>query len=209
MKLGLTTFVHDYAYPAKSEPVWASRIERWTQLDAASFGLAEAYTRAREKMVTPPSAVFLASPTASNVTDLNFAASGARSPAKFVHTLPNIRSAVLLKLADWEGPMYCLQRDPRTVSTALIEAADLLRAGNPGPVWVASVFESSNRVLLGVLEKTSGASPFSVELSATANEPAKDPEILSWFSPGGTHHPPRLSLAPRWEIVKSADRGLA
>lgn len=197
----LTSFLHTYQFPAKSEPAWGSHVERWTQLDAASFGLAETFFQFRERLRARPTTVFLASPTASNTTDRHFVATGARSPAKFVHTLPNIRSAVLLKLAQTEGPMYCLQRDPHTVGTAIAEAADFLRGGSPGPVWIASVFESTSQAWLGILTTDDG--PWTLEFNPRpAPKPATDQEILEWLP---NDDAPRLALAPHWEIVKSSN----
>jgi hypothetical protein len=134
--IGLDWFHHEFSKP--QTPEWAERVERWYQLDAAAFALADTFWRHRESLGTRPEILLLASPSASNLTDHAFAVSEIVSPAKFVHTLPNIRGASLLQLMNWNGEVYCLQNDPQTVLTALSESIQMLRGG-AREVWIASV----------------------------------------------------------------------
>lgn len=121
----------NFEYPVKTEPEWAPQVERWYQLDAAAYGVTELYYRNRKKLPLP-GRIFLASPGASNHTDRQFA-QGAPSPSKFVHTLPNIRSAPLLQVMKWSGRVFCIQKDPETITSALLEAANV-----GGVSWVVS-----------------------------------------------------------------------
>jgi hypothetical protein len=124
-------------FPLRAAPEWSIEVERWYQLDGAAAALAELYWRERPALsAAHPAWIFLASPGASNLTDAQFTR-GAPSPAKFVHTLPNVRVAPLLALMKWSGPVFCAQRDPRTVLTALSEAFALSKS-SAEPVWIVS-----------------------------------------------------------------------
>lgn len=127
----VSQFSFTYEYPAKTQPEWAPQVERWYQLDAAAYGVTELFYRNREKLPLPAQ-IFLASPGASNHTDHQFA-TGAPSPSKFVHTLPNIRSAPLLQVMQWSGRVFCIQKDPETITAALQEASHVA-----GVSWVVS-----------------------------------------------------------------------
>lgn len=129
----LAHYSWEYKFPITMEPEWAGRVERWYQLDAPAYGLTEAYWRHRENLSIKPEWIFLASAGASNPTDAQFAQSPQASPAKFVHTLPNIRSAALLQVMNWSGPVLCVQAGARTLVSALAEA---LAVAGDKPVWV-------------------------------------------------------------------------
>jgi hypothetical protein len=118
--------IHDFAYPTKNEPIWKDSVERWYQLDAAAYGLCEVFTHSHVTDRRPPGLIVLASPGGSNHTDSLFIEGDAGSPAKFVHTLPNIRVSSLLQVMGWAGPALCLQNDPFSVSTAIAQATILL-----------------------------------------------------------------------------------
>ena len=135
----MTTKELEFAFPARAEPAWSPKVDRWYQLDAYAYGLAEAYEQWKGSLGgEKPSMIVLASPGASNETDRQFAQSGGTSPAKFVHTLPNVRSSSLCQVMGWAGPVLCLQRDPETLNHALTEAEALV--GDEFPVvWVLSV----------------------------------------------------------------------
>lgn len=152
---GLNWFREEIEYPAKSEPEWSSMVERWYQLDTPAYVLTETYWRLRDNLPVMPEWLLLASPGASNLTDAQFAASAAPSPAKFVHTLPNIRSASLLQVMRWSGKVLCLQNDPASLVSALREAICLV---DEGPVWIASVQGQGNR-FTGQLLTLGGDSP--------------------------------------------------
>jgi hypothetical protein len=133
----------EFDFPAKHEPRWSSKVERWYQLDAASYGLAQAYTEL--KFSEHPHMMILASSGASNETDFQFAQSGAQSPSKFVHTLPSVRGAPLMQLMGWFGPLLCLQNDPHTWEDGLQQAAEFSSETNP-LIWVLRVENlSTNR----------------------------------------------------------------
>lgn len=127
----------EHGFPARQEPEWKGRVDRWYQMDHAAYGLCEAYWAWKDRIGSAPSLILLASPGASNRTDRAFAETGATSPSRFVHTLPNIRSSPLCQVMGWNGPVLCLQKDPTTVQAALAEAAELVEAGWPS-VWVLS-----------------------------------------------------------------------
>lgn len=134
----MDTYRHELRFPVKDTPAWGAEVERWYQLDSASYVLADAYWKFREQLKTPPGWLILASPGASNHTDAQFAAAPP-SPAKFVHTLPNVRGVALLQLMRWPGQILCLQKDPDTVRFALEEAKQLAESEQT-EVWVASAY---------------------------------------------------------------------
>lgn len=128
-------FSYRYTYPAREEPGWKGLVDRWYQLDAQGYGLAQAFWQWKPRLGELPSMLILASPGASNETDRAFAASGASSPAKFTHTLPNVRSSPLCQVMGWSGPMLCLQLDPVTQIAALAHGAEWTGTEFPR-VWV-------------------------------------------------------------------------
>ncbi len=116
---------------------WQNRVERSHQLDEAAQILCATWWEKRYSMGPLPDWLILASPSASNWTDAHFVRSEMPSPSKFVHTLPNVRGAALLQLMNWHGPVLCIQNDPHTVHTALLEAT-MLAVSEKARVWVAS-----------------------------------------------------------------------
>ncbi|MBC7691975.1 MAG: hypothetical protein H7222_09405 [Methylotenera sp.] len=135
LKLFLKQLHFDYEFPAKSEPSWKSHVDRWYQLDAPAYGLVQAYSIWKDQLPILPAMILLASPGASNKTDRQFAKSGGISPAKFAHTLPNIRCSPLCQVMDWSGPVLSFHRDPHTLVLALREAFELLSPELPS-IWV-------------------------------------------------------------------------
>jgi hypothetical protein len=130
--------VYSYQFPSVQEPQWSHQVERWYQLDAYAYGLAQAYSELRAQFSQPPHFVFLASPEGSNRTDSQFVRAQAASPSKFVHTLPNIRGSSLCQVMQWNGPILCVQQDPSTQIAALREAADLL-SPSVHRIWIFGV----------------------------------------------------------------------
>jgi hypothetical protein len=110
----------EYGFPSPATPAWSGSVERWYQMDAMSFGLAEGAARWQD--VPRPDLVLLASPGGSMETDTAFVRAGATSPSRFVHTLPNIRAVGFCQVLAWHGPVLCFQNDPTTCLTALREA---------------------------------------------------------------------------------------
>lgn len=119
----------------KLAPAWQDRVERWYQLDACAYALCEAgFQLQRQYQWRRPDLILLSSAGGSNATDLAFAQGGASSPAKFVHTLPNIRGSSLCQVLDWSGPILCLQNGEHTLSSGLLEAIAFLSTRSC--VWV-------------------------------------------------------------------------
>lgn len=136
-------------FPAKETPAWATKSDRWYQLDQAGYSFPQAYTLLQESLGPRPDFLILASPEASNATDRDFASTGASSPSKFVHTLPNIRAVALLQAMEWAGPMLCVQNDPKSflsgLETALLE---LEVKPSLSSVWVIGFIPETQRVEL-------------------------------------------------------------
>ena len=139
-----------FQFPACAEPAWKHQVEHWNQLDSPSFGLAEFYHQKSAELGAFPDFIILASPSASNSIDRQFASMGGLSPSKFVHTLPNIRISTLCQLMGWNGPVLCIQNGPESESAARQEAHYFL--GNPyARIWILSVKDV--KVSAFVLEK--------------------------------------------------------
>jgi hypothetical protein len=149
--LVISEFNFPFQFPAPIEPNWKSKVDRWYQLDAPAYGLAEFYEQHRERLGPAPDLILLASPAASNATDYQFASQGAQSPAKFVHTLPNIRVSPLCQVMGWTGPVLCVQNGLKTLESALNEAKYLL-SDQLKRIWVLSVKDL--QVTAFVLETT-------------------------------------------------------
>ena len=140
MKLGeMKIHSYSFSFPTEETPAWSASVDRWYQLDPFSYGLVAGYHHWKQNLNSLPlSLVILGSAGASNETDRSFAKSGAVSPSKFVHTLPNVRVTPLLQSLNWTGPVLCLQNDPETLQQALREAMGFL--GKKFPViWILSV----------------------------------------------------------------------
>lgn len=179
----LSWLSYNFSFPLKTEPEWAQKVERWYQLDAPAMGLAEVYWRHRARLVDSPAWILLASPGASNSTDFQFATT-APSPAKFVHTLPNIRSAALLQLMNWSGPVLCIQKDPNTILAAMREGLSLAREIQ-APVWIASVTGAANGSLVAhlfIIDKEGPLKIREIESQNMANEDSHDRQWLSWLT---------------------------
>jgi hypothetical protein len=197
MSLGLSLFRHRVAWPATQPPEWASQVERWYQLDPAAYVLADTYWTHREHLREPPRWLLLASPAASNFTDHQFALS-APSPAKFVHTLPNIRGCSLLQLMNWNGQVLCLQRDPDTVLFALGEAYRLAEAEGQS-IWVASARLSGNEWAAEIYTVgKEGHWPVRPCPSDNHGPPTHDDEWFQWLEVS----PERKFVADGYEIIK-------
>ncbi|HRO67092.1 MAG TPA: hypothetical protein PL182_05975 [Pseudobdellovibrionaceae bacterium] len=118
-------------------PVWAHKVDRWHQLDEVSFAFCEALSRWNDLKEEPkPDLILLALEGASNVADSDFVRSGARSPAKFVYTLPNICMAVIFQFLNLKSRVFCLSRGKDTPAFAREEARFFAQAGKT--VWVFS-----------------------------------------------------------------------
>lgn len=189
----LAHFHGRFGFPAKAPPAWAPKVSRWTQLDEPAFLLPEAFFSWSGELTSRPVAMLLSGRGASNLTDHAFASTGAVSPTKFVHTLPNIRASGLLLVMGWEGPVCSLHRDPCTLAACLREG---LRLAAQGEVWVWHV--SGGAVDLFVLNATEG--PYRM-LPRTEGEPAMpdDSAILRWFSGGGGVN---FDISQQWTVAR-------
>lgn len=118
-------------------PPWSPKVDRWHQLDEISFAFCEALSRWEDlKTEPPPDLILLALEGASNVADSDFVRSGAKSPAKFVYTLPSICMAVIFQFLNLKKRVFCLSRGKDTLSFAREEARSFAQAGKT--VWVFS-----------------------------------------------------------------------
>ena len=120
----------DVSFSTTEPPTWASAVDRWYQLDAPAFALAEAWSRWSD--LPRPQFIVGASAGASNVSDKAFAETPRAQ--KFVHTLPSVRYAALCQVMRWAGPLLCVQRDPSTLVAGLAVATDFHEAA--GETWV-------------------------------------------------------------------------
>lgn len=120
----------EVAFDTRTPPPWAPAVDRWYQLDAPAFALAEAGSRWTD--LPPPRLVVGASAGASNASDREFLA--APRAHRFVHTLPSVRYAALCQVVGWAGPLLCVQRDPSTLVAGLALGADFHEAS--GETWV-------------------------------------------------------------------------
>ncbi len=195
MSLAFDFFRHKLQWPASQTPAWADHAERWYQLDPAAFALADAYWTFRTELGEPPGWLLLASPGASNYTDAQFAASDSPSPAKFVHTLPNIRGVSLLQLMKWSGQVLCLQKDPGTVSFALTEAFRLAEFEDT-TVWVATVRQVEND-WTAAFYKVGREGHFQVNTTAQTPQSTRDAEWFEWLDNSS-----RKYVAEGYEIIK-------
>lgn len=211
MKSGSLTYLSfDYHFPAKEPPAWASRVERWYQLDAAAFGLPHAFHHWHSSGLIegPPEFLILASPDGSNQTDYDFAlalkASGAPSPSKFVHTLPNSRSSALLQVMNHGGPMICVQNDPATLISGLALAMTRTAFEGSSRTWVLGVTNRDRdayRCHFFELQRVLKAASFSWrQRQKGANDrPLKptDSELVAWLAKPA----PDLAISDFWEIL--------
>lgn len=182
------------AFPAKDPPAWASRVERWVQLDPFAFLLPEAFSRWSGNLPSRPARMLLSGFGASNLTDSAFALAGAVSPTKFVHTLPNIRASALLAVMGWRGPVLSLHRDPCTLAAALREG---LRGREE--TWVWHVTErTADLFVLNVPEGPYQVLPRSGrEVAREAGAAPEDARILDWFSRSGGVN---FELSEQWVV---------
>ena len=179
----LKTFSHTYAYPTAQPPEWSAYVERWYQLDAAAYGMTALYWRNRDQLHAAPRMIFLASPGASNFTDAQFALSEGLSPAKFVHTLPNVRSAALLQVMNWSGSVFCLQNDPATILAGLREAVGIGGEGEDC-IWVVAAHVCANGEFQADLFVLGSSGPLIIRKSAAKAMEipvAHDKHWLSWL----------------------------
>ena len=142
-----------FSHPPGEPPPWANSVERWYQLDAYAYGFLHAFSRWKN-VGNRPDAIVLASPHASNETDAAFVRSHGMSPTRFVHTLPNVRSAPLCQLLEWSGPVISVHRDPTTLAYGLGQAIELCLA-RMDTVW-----------LLGALRENEGYLAYGFQIGA-------------------------------------------
>lgn len=160
-----------FSFPPAEPPAWSASVERWYQLDAPSFGFCELWSKKDQSGM--PDLMLLASPGGSMEMDVQFVATGASNPAKFVHTLPSVRAAALMRCMEWHGPLLCLQNDPFTVSNALAETARWLEREQKR-VWILGYLAPYVfRIRMGE------HGPFVVEEGTLT--PPEDSELLAWL----------------------------
>jgi hypothetical protein len=168
----LNTFKYECEFPATVTPDWAPKVERWYQLDQAAYSIAQSYSHLKAELDLGGRSdlILLASPLASNATDRSFATSGASSPSKFVHTLPNVRAVPLLQVMDWAGPLLCVQNDPHTVKSALEQALLYFEtAPDLECIWVIT-FDDVSSTFRVLTRRMWGANPQRIENGQAAFE---------------------------------------
>ena len=184
------------SFPAVTKPVWSGKVDRWYQLDAAAYGLAQACFQWCQMGSEQPSFMVLASRGASNEADRAFVESGADSPAKSVHTLPSVRSSTVCQVMDWHGPMLCLQENPSTLCVALVEAVKIVCEDVP-VVWVLSTwregsFFSVMRLIVSHLPSPGAGIQVleegrEAEISSEARMVPADRPLLTWLEDSSQH----------------------
>ena len=141
---------HLVDFKQTSTPEWASKIDRWYQLDELSYSFCEAIHNWNYLKEFPqPDQVILAIEGACNVADFDYAHTKPSSPAKFVYTLPNICSSVIFQLIGFQGKVICLNQGKHTLNFAQTEATQLANAGKT--VWLfssPSELESGKRKII-------------------------------------------------------------
>lgn len=124
-------------FPRKDKPMWSNKIQRWNQLDEHSNILLEASYQFQDELHPRPDLLILASFQASNTSDYKFAHSRP-SPAKFVHTLPNVRGSLLCLLNDWTVPLYTIQSKERAIIQAIEQCQKLTQRGQYKNILIAA-----------------------------------------------------------------------
>jgi hypothetical protein len=215
MRIRLNVWIHELQFPAATAPAWSGEVERWYQLDAYAYGMADATHAWRSQILDRPDLVILASPGGSNHTDWLFAHAEGTSPSLFVHTLPSIRGSSFCQVMNWHGPVLCIQNDPITCLTALGEAIGLLSQEIP-TVWIVSVQRDHTRdthysaYLLSVSTAGQGATceieQRRVVRRADDGSSPSDARLLAWLR---DRHPtrPELRLLDGY-VVKTWIEGL-
>lgn len=122
MSLNLAYQFNDIVLDKTITPVWAEQIKRWSQLDEASFVLAEAVSKNMDFFAEGFDQLVVVSTQGSLHTDRLFVNDVKISPSNFVHTLPNVRSIVFSVLTKWEGPLFCLSQGTHSLVSFLNEA---------------------------------------------------------------------------------------
>lgn len=104
-------------------PGWADKIKRWSQLDEASYVLAQATFENLDYLKDNFDQLIITSTQGSSKTDHQFVSAEKVSPTHFVHTLPNVRSIVFSLLTAWEGEMFCFTKGKTSLVNFLSRAA--------------------------------------------------------------------------------------
>ena len=154
-------FHESLSFPMQTLPAGIEKVGHYNQLDPASLALAQLWSKHGAEL-SPPDAILLASPHASNESDFAFVKSGFQSPQKFVHTLPNVRITPFCQLMCWQGPVLCVQKDPYTFSSALQETLTFL--GEWNRIWVMGCLKISESVHDAILFEVTANDTASVSL---------------------------------------------
>ena len=120
------------------QPAWSTKVERWHQLDEASYALCEAVQAWKDTdHLKPFSQLIYIGCGGSNVADAEFVKS--LGPAKFVYTLVNIAPSVLCQSLNWSGPVTCFSLNSQAGSgfePEIIKYASLRAQQNKAPSFV-------------------------------------------------------------------------
>ena len=188
----------EFAFPSPEPPSWHAQVERWYQMDSASYGLCELWTKMPDQVA--PSLIFLASPSGCNEMDQQFIKSGAASPSKFVYTLPSTRSSALLQLMNWQGPLFCVQNDPSTIVSALGEAAALVEGQQT--IWIVGSQHTDQNLAFRICLGNTGSLALQPSKAETTDV-VTDVQLLNWLKKPSSS----LNLNTGWILQTSG--GLA
>jgi hypothetical protein len=109
MKINISYYAGEFCRDPEQTPAWSEQIGRWSQLDDASYIVAEAAFK-NELDLKNISQVFLVTTQGSSLTDANFVKQNKVSAQTFVHTLPNVRALSFSLVTGWQGPIWCLSK---------------------------------------------------------------------------------------------------
>lgn len=121
MILDLDYRLNDIQVDFGKAPAWANKIQRWSQLDAQSYAVAESTFRHLDFFSDIDQFIILSS-QGSFQTDYLFAHGAKLSPSSFVHTLPNIRSLAFSQISGREGVMFCFSQGKHSLIKFFNEA---------------------------------------------------------------------------------------
>lgn len=113
------------------KPDWSEKFKHYNQMDKPTFYLAEfIWENKAELMKALPESISIKSLGSSYYSDRAYVLDKkTRNPAKFIYTLPSVKTNVICGILQWEGPVYCfvdevLSKDVSVVSDWLIEVEE-------------------------------------------------------------------------------------
>ena len=105
----MTTIEKTYNKENLFKPEWAREFKHYNQMDKPTFYLAEfiwEHQRILKKFL--PRCISIKSLGSSYYSDRAYVLDKkTRNPAKFIYTLPSVKTNVICGILEWEGPVYC------------------------------------------------------------------------------------------------------